>query len=182
MRRITTRSHPRTIQRGPPLARTAWIAAAAGATTRGYCRSALRGYNSPERRNYDLGFRLAASIEGVAKANFPASAASSDGTDAPPPAKAPFDEATAKKHQQAWADYLGLPVEKEITLPGGEKLTLVLIPPGEFLMGSTDEERAKFLEEATAANDQMGYRVVSRAKARSTGCGSRSHFTWASTK
>ncbi len=35
----------------------------------------------------------------------------------PSPAKAPFDEATAKKHQQAWADYLGLPVEKEIALP-----------------------------------------------------------------
>jgi len=72
----------------------------------------------------------------------------------PPLAKAPFDADEAKRHQQAWANYLGLPVERDITLPGGEKLTLVLIPPGEFLMGSTDEERAKFLEEAKAANDK----------------------------
>ncbi len=64
---------------------------------------------------------------------------------APPLAVAPFDEAAAKHHQQAWADYLGLPVEKEIELPGGAKLAMVLIPPGEFLMGSSDEERAKFL-------------------------------------
>ncbi len=55
---------------------------------------------------------------------------------APPPAVAPFDAATAKRHQQAWAEYLGVPVEREIDLPENEKLTLILIPPGEFLMGS----------------------------------------------
>ncbi len=71
----------------------------------------------------------------------------------PPLAVAPFDEVEAKRHQQDWADYLGLPVEKDIDLPGGEKLTMVLIPPGEFLMGSTAEEQAKFLEEAKLAND-----------------------------
>ncbi len=68
--------------------------------------------------------------------------------DAPPLAMAPFNATEARKHQRAWADYLGLPVEREIQLPGGEKLTLVLIPPGEFMMGSPAEELARFLEEA----------------------------------
>ena len=72
----------------------------------------------------------------------------------PPPAIAPFDAATARRHQQAWADHLGLPVEWEVELSGGETLTMVLIPPGEFLMGSSAEEQACFLEGATAHNDQ----------------------------
>jgi len=50
---------------------------------------------------------------------------------------------------------LGLPVEREIDLPGGEKLTLMLIPPGEFLMGSTTEEQARVMEEAKAAKAQF---------------------------
>ena len=73
--------------------------------------------------------------------------------DAPPPAVAPFDTATAKKHQEAWAAYLGVPVEQDVDLGDGVKLTMVLIPPGEFVMGSSPEERARFLEEAKAAND-----------------------------
>jgi serine/threonine-protein kinase len=51
----------------------------------------------------------------------------------PPLAIVPFSAAEAKRHQQAWADYLGEPVEKEIDLPGGLKLVMVLIPPGEFM-------------------------------------------------
>ena len=54
---------------------------------------------------------------------------------APPPAVAPFDEKKAKEHQEAWAKYLGVPVE--ITNSIGMKL--VLIPPGEFEMGSPKE-------------------------------------------
>ncbi len=41
--------------------------------------------------------------------------------------------------------YLGLPVEREIDLPDGVKLTMVLIPPGEFLMGSSDDEQRKVI-------------------------------------
>ena len=53
----------------------------------------------------------------------------------PPPAVAPFDEKKAKEHQEAWAKYLGVPVE--ITNSIG--MRLVLIPPGEFMMGSPKE-------------------------------------------
>jgi len=53
--------------------------------------------------------------------------------DAPPPAIVPFDTAQAKKHQQAWADYLKLPVEYTNALG----MKFVLIPPGEFTMGGT---------------------------------------------
>ena len=74
--------------------------------------------------------------------------------DAPPPAIAPFDAATAQKHQEAWATYLGVPVNQEVDLPDGETLTMVLIPPGEFVMGSSAEEQARFLEEAREAGDQ----------------------------
>ncbi len=53
----------------------------------------------------------------------------------PPPAVAPFDEKKAKEHQEAWAKCLGVPVE--ITNSIG--MRLVLIPPGEFMMGSPKE-------------------------------------------
>ncbi len=56
--------------------------------------------------------------------------------DAPPLAAAPFDAAMARAHQQAWASYLGMPVE--VTNSIGTKL--VLVPPGEFLMGSPESE------------------------------------------
>ena len=73
--------------------------------------------------------------------------------DAPPPAVAQFDADAAKRHQQAWADYLSVPVEKEVVVgkdEDGEEvtLTMVLIPPGEFMMGINDEDRAKLLEVA----------------------------------
>ena len=73
--------------------------------------------------------------------------------DAPPPAIAPFDAATAKKHQEEWAEYLGVPVEQEIEIGGGVKMTMVLMPPGEFLMGLTAEEQARFLKVAESERD-----------------------------
>jgi formylglycine-generating enzyme required for sulfatase activity len=56
---------------------------------------------------------------------------------APDPAVAPFNTTTAKQHQEAWAKHLGVPVE--ITNSIGTKL--VLIPPGEFTMGSPDSDK-----------------------------------------
>ena len=56
--------------------------------------------------------------------------------DAPSPAIMPFDEDTAKQRQQAWAKYLELPVEYTNSL--GMKFRL--IPPGEFVMGLTEND------------------------------------------
>lgn len=60
--------------------------------------------------------------------------------DAPRPAIAPFTAEQAKQHQEEWANYLGVPAGREITLSGDVKLLLTLIPPGEFMMGASDEE------------------------------------------
>ena len=75
--------------------------------------------------------------------------------DAPAPAIAPFDAKQAKKHQQAWAKYLGVPVEYKNSI--GMKFQL--IPPGEFLMGSTPEEIEAALKVAgTVADGNEGWR------------------------
>ncbi len=57
---------------------------------------------------------------------------------APPLAIAPFDENTAKEHQAAWAEHLGVPVVWKNSIG----MAFVLIPPGEFLMGSPDSDGA----------------------------------------
>ena len=72
----------------------------------------------------------------------------------PQPAIAPFDAAKAKEHQEAWAKHLGVPVE--VTNSIGMKL--VLIPPGEFMMGSPKdliEEELKIYgtNDSSYAND-----------------------------
>jgi serine/threonine protein kinase len=79
--------------------------------------------------------------------------------DAPPLASAPFDADMAKQHQQAWAKHLGLPVEKEIVLsqnPDGTdvNLTMVLIPPGDYLMGTNDVDKFELFKETKAANPE----------------------------
>ena len=58
---------------------------------------------------------------------------------APPPAIAPFDAAQANARQEAWARYLGVPVEYENSI--GMKFRL--IPPGEFVMGSPETEQGR---------------------------------------
>jgi formylglycine-generating enzyme required for sulfatase activity len=59
-------------------------------------------------------------------------------TPIPPPAVAPFDAEKAKQHQEAWAKYLGVPVNETNSIG----MPLALIPAGEFMMGSTPEEVA----------------------------------------
>jgi len=50
----------------------------------------------------------------------------------------PFDAAEAKRRQEETAKALGVPVEQDIDLGKGVKLTMVLIPAGEFMMGEDD--------------------------------------------
>ena len=53
--------------------------------------------------------------------------------DAPPnPTVAPFDAKKAEEHQKAWAKHLGVRVKARNSIG----MELMLIPPGEFLMGS----------------------------------------------
>ncbi len=52
----------------------------------------------------------------------------------PPLAIAPFLAEEAKQHQQRWADHLGVPVEFENSIG----MKVLMIPPGEFMMGSPD--------------------------------------------
>lgn len=77
--------------------------------------------------------------------------------DAPPPAIAPFDAQQAKAHQLAWATYLELPVERSVEVPGGATITFVLIPPGEFVMGSSKAVQSHFIERA---DDRISYYMI----------------------
>jgi formylglycine-generating enzyme required for sulfatase activity len=67
----------------------------------------------------------------------------------PPLAIAPFDAAHARRHQETWAKHLG--VQAEITNSIGMKL--ILIPRGEFMMGSTPEQIAWAMEEGKKDNN-----------------------------
>jgi len=71
---------------------------------------------------------------------------------APPPAKAPFDAKQARAHQEAWAKHLGTTVETTNSV--GAKM--ILIPPGEFLMGSTDEQIEAALKLADEVKADQG--------------------------
>ncbi len=87
---------------------------------------------------------------------------------APPPAVAPFDAAQAKAHQAAWAKHLGTQVETTNSV--GAKL--IFIPPGEFLMGTSDgqiaaavldaveRERGQDVVNAIRINERPQHRVV----------------------
>ena len=79
----------------------------------------------------------------------------------PPLAIAPFDAAQAKKHQEAWAKHFGVPVE--VTNSIGMKLRL--IPPGEFTMGSSEEEINQLLA-SPGLGDWIKERIRSEAPDR----------------
>ncbi len=74
----------------------------------------------------------------------------------PKPLVAPFDAKQAHAGQEAWAKYLKTTVEQRNPLG----MTLVLIPPGEFLMGSTPEQNAvgvKMAEDAKVKSDNWEF-------------------------
>jgi formylglycine-generating enzyme required for sulfatase activity len=75
------------------------------------------------------------------------------GPGAPPLAIAPFDAAKAKQCQKAWAKHLGVSVEETNSIG----MKLALISPGEFEMGSTDEEIARLLEKGKKNREPKWY-------------------------
>jgi serine/threonine protein kinase len=79
--------------------------------------------------------------------------------DAPPAAIAPFDEDQARQHQQAWADHLGVPLEHTNSIG----MKFILIPPGEFTMGSTPEEIEETLKQVNPNDKHWQERVKSEA-------------------
>jgi len=115
-------------------------------------RSAHREMRLPTARDSVVGFRVMRNFKSSPQ---PPSAAASSGPPPSPPAPpiAPFDAATARKHQEAWAKYLGVPVATDNSIG----MKLVLIPPGEFMMGSSQEEIDHFLKEAKDHNDSPLY-------------------------
>ena len=54
--------------------------------------------------------------------------------------KWPFDAKEARRRQEETAKMLGIPVEKEVPLRLGATMTMILIPAGEFVMGSPETE------------------------------------------
>jgi formylglycine-generating enzyme required for sulfatase activity len=75
-------------------------------------------------------------------------------SDAPAPAIAPFNAEQAKQHQEAWAKYLNVPVDYTNSIG----MKFVLIPPGEFMMGSSPEEIAQAL--GSAGDDKLWQETI----------------------
>jgi formylglycine-generating enzyme required for sulfatase activity/serine/threonine protein kinase len=48
-----------------------------------------------------------------------------------------------RRAQKAWAEYLGRDVEENVEIANGVTMTFVLVPPGQFLMGSPPSEKGK---------------------------------------
>lgn len=63
----------------------------------------------------------------------------------------------ARRHQQAWGSYLNTPIEQNNSIG----VILVLIPPDEFLMGSSPDENAlgrRMAENAKLKPDNFAWR------------------------
>ncbi len=102
-----------------------------------------------------------------------AESVSHDAAQAPPRALAPFNDEQARQHQEAWAAHLKLPVE--FTNSIGMKFRL--IPPGEFLMGSTPEEIEAELKRPGLKGGYISGESRSRAKVLSARWFFPSRFT-----
>ena len=79
--------------------------------------------------------------------------------EAPKPAVAPFDAKQARAHQEAWAKHLGVPVEYTNSIG----MKFMLIPPGEFTMGSTAQEIAAALKDVPSENKNWQEWIKSEA-------------------
>jgi formylglycine-generating enzyme required for sulfatase activity len=88
--------------------------------------------------------------------------------DTPPkPAVAPFDAKKAEEHQKAWAKHLGM----RVTTRNSIGMDLVVIPPGEFVMGSSA------LEEGRQENEIQHKVTLTKPFLMSTAEVTQYHFT-----
>ncbi len=78
---------------------------------------------------------------------------SADAKSSPKPAVDPTGN-TPPATSGASREQASLPKELSIDLPGGVKMEFVLVPAGEFVMGSPEPERQMALEQAKAHNDK----------------------------
>ena len=101
-----------------------------------YCRSAFRYNNTPAYRRHSFGFRVVVDVAPKEQRNELAAAPSTANGTTPPLAKPSMFAIEAANIQKKWAEHLGVPVEETNSIG----MPLVLIPPGEFDMGSTPEE------------------------------------------
>jgi formylglycine-generating enzyme required for sulfatase activity/tRNA A-37 threonylcarbamoyl transferase component Bud32 len=122
-----------------------------------HCRSAHRwaAFVAPHLIN-DIGFRVVCEVAASATQHTPSAPSPPGAVSGPPRAIAPFDAAQATKHQEAWAKHLGPTVETTDSLG----MKLVLIPPGDFLMGSTDEQVAQASKLAEQNDDHFTQRRI----------------------
>jgi formylglycine-generating enzyme required for sulfatase activity len=92
------------------------------------------------------GMKIKQRLDAISKLGreIPAASSPPEPPQTPPLAIAPFDEKAGKQHQAAWAKHLKVPVLWTNSIG----IRFVLIPPGEFDMGSTAEEVARLLDEA----------------------------------
>jgi formylglycine-generating enzyme required for sulfatase activity len=101
-----------------------------------FCRSAHRAAEPPSRRSNRLGFRVVCVGTKAPWPPAPAAVATPAKGLAPPPLVAPFKEEQIDQARKEWVHYAQ--IDEGPTNSSG--MTLMLIPPGEFLMGSTLEE------------------------------------------
>jgi len=79
--------------------------------------------------------------------------------DHPPLAEAPFNAEQAKEFQQRWAKRVG----KEVIYTNSIGMKLILIPPGDFMMGLTEEqmdEMISFMKSRKELRDHAGGKIV----------------------
>ena len=118
------------------------------------CLSAYRGRTTPIDRGFNLGFRVVRSssqpatgggnVNGISTTEKSMSKTTEQPTPVSSPKKpallfAPFSKQEAKAEQAAWARYLKTDVIKTNSIG----MKLMLVPPGEFLMGSPQSETAR---------------------------------------
>jgi serine/threonine protein kinase/formylglycine-generating enzyme required for sulfatase activity len=82
--------------------------------------------------------------------------------DAPLPANAPFNELQARDYQKAWAEHIGIDARFVVELSPEVSMTLLVIPPGEFMMGSTREQIEQIRSQLPDTKGRPGITLRSR--------------------